>query len=176
MSEARARTPRTAAALVVAVTVVSSLLLALAGLPSAVLFGGLIGGMAHALTSETPLAVPAPAFRVGQALIGVTIGCVVSLDALRAMGHDAVDGGVAHDHFVDQAVDERPGQIGRYRGHGPVPSPAVAEVAARSRPTSVWRICGSMRTPASATTSRLLTAPANWPSIAGSCMTITCST
>lgn len=85
------RPPRSrgaAAALVLGVTVVSSLLLSLAGLPSAVLFGGLIGGMAHALTSPTVLELPATSFRLAQALVGVTIGCVVSGEALRAMGAD----------------------------------------------------------------------------------------
>lgn len=90
MSPGADRSPRAATTLVVAATIGSSLVLALLGLPSAVLFGGLLGGMAHALTSETDLGVPAPAFRVAQALIGVTIGCVVSVPALRAMVHDAV--------------------------------------------------------------------------------------
>ncbi|MSZ77817.1 MAG: hypothetical protein F2667_11985, partial [Actinobacteria bacterium] len=43
------------AGLVVSTTVAASLLLGWAGLPSAVLFGSLLGGMAHALTSPTPL-------------------------------------------------------------------------------------------------------------------------
>lgn len=82
------RTPLAAAGLVMIVTVLSSLALALLGLPSAVLFGALVGGMTHALTSPTPLAVPAAAFTVGQGLIGITIGTLVSLSALRAMAAD----------------------------------------------------------------------------------------
>lgn len=87
---ARDRSPLAAALLVLAVTVGASAMLALLGLPSAVLFGSLIGGMAHALTSPIAIDVPRSAFRLGQALIGVTIGTLVSLDALRRMGSDLV--------------------------------------------------------------------------------------
>jgi hypothetical protein len=82
----RARTPLRATALVVTVTVVLSVVFTLLHLPSAVLFAALLGGMAHALTSPTVLQVPPLAFRVGQALIGVTIGSLVSLSALTGMG------------------------------------------------------------------------------------------
>jgi membrane AbrB-like protein len=80
------RTPVQAAGLVLTVTVVLSVLLSLLHVPSAALFASLLGGMAHALTSSTPLALPAWSFRVGQALIGVTIGSLVSLSALTGMG------------------------------------------------------------------------------------------
>lgn len=83
-----ARTPGQAALLVLTVTVAASVLLSLVGVPSAPLFGSLIGGMAHALTSTTELAVPALAFRVGQALIGITIGAMVSLSTLAGMRGD----------------------------------------------------------------------------------------
>lgn len=83
---APARTPRRAAALVVTVTVVLSVALSLLHVPSAVLFASLIGGMAHALTSPTVLALPAWSFRIGQGLIGITIGALVSLSALADMG------------------------------------------------------------------------------------------
>ncbi|MFT4265022.1 MAG: AbrB family transcriptional regulator [Nocardioides sp.] len=76
-------------AVVGVVTVAASVALSLVRVPSAVLFGGLIGGMAQALGSETPVAVPAPAFRVSQAMVGVIIGAGISLDALGAMGRDA---------------------------------------------------------------------------------------
>jgi membrane AbrB-like protein len=82
----RERTPLRAAVLVVAVTIVLSAVFTLLHLPSAPLFASLLGGMAHALTSPTPLHVPPSAFRVGQALIGVTIGSLVSLSALTSMG------------------------------------------------------------------------------------------
>ena len=55
-------------------------------LPSAVLFGSLLGGMTHALTSPTVLNVPPFAFRIGQGLIGVTIGSLVSLSSLAGLG------------------------------------------------------------------------------------------
>lgn len=82
----RGRTPLAGVVLVVSVTVLLSVVLSLAGVPSAVLFGSLLGGMAHALTSPTEIRVPAAAFRLGQALIGVTIGTLVSVEALRRMG------------------------------------------------------------------------------------------
>ncbi len=52
------RSPRSALALVVAMTGVLSVVLSLLHLPSAVLFAALIGGIAHALTSPTPLELP----------------------------------------------------------------------------------------------------------------------
>jgi membrane AbrB-like protein len=82
----RDRTPLRAAVLVLAATVVLSLVFGLLGLPSAPLFASLLGGMAHALTSETVVAVPRAAFRLGQAIIGVTIGSLVSLSAFTSMG------------------------------------------------------------------------------------------
>ncbi len=82
----RARTPWQAAAIVGGVTLVLSVVLSVLQVPSAVLFASLIGGMAHALTSPTPLALPGWSFRIGQALIGVTIGSLVSLSALADMG------------------------------------------------------------------------------------------
>jgi membrane AbrB-like protein len=72
------------------VTVLGSVGLTLLHVPSSVLFGALLGGMAHALTSRTPLALPPWTFRTGQALVGVTIGSLVSLDALSAMGGSLV--------------------------------------------------------------------------------------
>ncbi|MBS42019.1 MAG: hypothetical protein CMH83_02340 [Nocardioides sp.] len=66
----------------------ASVVLSLVGLPSAVLFGALLGGMAHALTSPTPLAVPGIAFKVAQGLVGVTVGTLVSLSALEQIGRD----------------------------------------------------------------------------------------
>ncbi|CAN5413953.1 AbrB family transcriptional regulator [soil metagenome] len=72
----------------IVVTVVLSVGFSLLGLPSAVLFGSLVGGMAHALTSPTAIKVPAGAFRLGQALIGATIGTLVSLEALKEIGSE----------------------------------------------------------------------------------------
>lgn len=78
----RQRSPVAAAILVLGVTAVLGLLLSWARLPSAVLFASLLGGMAHALTSPTELRVPPVAFRLGQAMVGVTIGSLVSVTAL----------------------------------------------------------------------------------------------
>ncbi len=86
----RPRTPLQAALLVVSVTVVLSVVFSLLRLPSAVLFASLVGGMAHALTSPVELRIPSAAFRVGQALIGVTIGSLVSLSALAEMGETLI--------------------------------------------------------------------------------------
>lgn len=82
------RPPVTAAALVLSVTALLSVGFTLAGLPSAVLFAALLGGMSHALTSPTELAVPTQAFRTGQALIGVTVGTLVTGRALRSIAAD----------------------------------------------------------------------------------------
>lgn len=82
----RARTPLRAALIVVGVTLVLSVVLSLLRVPSAVLFASLLGGMAHALTSPTPLALPPWSFRLGQALVGITIGSLVSLSALASTG------------------------------------------------------------------------------------------
>lgn len=79
-----------AALLVVTVTAAVTAVLELAGLPSAALFGSVIGGMSHALTSPTRLEVPEPVFRAGQATLGVVVGSAMSLEALRAMGDDAL--------------------------------------------------------------------------------------
>ena len=82
------RSPRAALVLVVGVTAVLSVALSLLHLPSAVLFAALVGGMAHALTSPTPLELPPGLFRIAQGIIGVVIGAVVSLPALERIGYD----------------------------------------------------------------------------------------
>jgi hypothetical protein len=86
----RQRTRAQGLALVLAVTVVASTVFRLIGLPSAVMFGSLLGGIAHALTSTTDLDLPPSSFRLGQALVGVVVGSTISVDALAAMGDDAV--------------------------------------------------------------------------------------
>jgi membrane AbrB-like protein len=68
--------------------VVLSVVLSLLQLPSAVLFASLIGGIAHALTSPTVLAVPGWLYRVAQGAIGAVIGASVTLPALERIGHD----------------------------------------------------------------------------------------
>ena len=81
------RSPRAALALVVGVTVVASIALSLVHVPSAVLFASLLGGMAHALSSPTPLELPPWSFRLAQGTIGVVIGALVSAPALERIGH-----------------------------------------------------------------------------------------
>ena len=75
------RTRAQGLALVVTVTVAASVVFELLGLPSAVMFGSLLGGVAHALTSETDLRLPPSSFRLGQALVGVIVGSTVSVEA-----------------------------------------------------------------------------------------------
>jgi membrane AbrB-like protein len=82
----RERSQPRAVVLVLAVTIVLSVAFTVVGLPSAVLFAALIGGMSHALSSRTVIRVPPRAFRLGQAIIGVTIGSLVSISALGDMG------------------------------------------------------------------------------------------
>ena len=73
---------------VVALTVVVSLGFSLLGLPSPVLFGSLVAGMAHALVAREELDVPPLAFRVGQALVGAVIGALVQLPTLLRIAAD----------------------------------------------------------------------------------------
>ena len=84
------RSPARAGALIVAVTAVASAGLALSRVPSPVLFGAVLGGMAHSLTSTSQLAVPPWAFRVAQGLVGITVGALVDLDTLRRMASSSV--------------------------------------------------------------------------------------
>jgi uncharacterized protein len=58
------------------------------GMPSAVLFGSLVGGMVHALAARDELDMPQVVFRVGQALVGVVIGALVSLATLARIAAD----------------------------------------------------------------------------------------
>ena len=52
------------------------------------LFGSLVGGMLHALTSRTELDMPPLLFRVGQALVGAVIGALVELPTLVRIASD----------------------------------------------------------------------------------------
>ena len=73
---------------VVVVTVLASLLFAVVHLPSPVLFGSLVAGMLHALTSPVELEMPPLAFRLGQALVGAVIGALVRLPTLARLASD----------------------------------------------------------------------------------------
>ena len=74
---------------VVVATLLASAVLELVHVPSPALFGGLVGGMAQGLTARTTLAVPTSVTRLGQGLIGVTIGTEISFSALGSMGRHA---------------------------------------------------------------------------------------
>jgi hypothetical protein len=71
---------------VVAAAVAVSLLLARLHVPSPTLFGGLVAGLARALGGRTGLGVPRPAMTAAQAVVGVTIGALVQLSTLAAIG------------------------------------------------------------------------------------------
>ncbi|MBS44384.1 MAG: ammonia monooxygenase [Nocardioides sp.] len=59
------------------------------GLPTPFLFGGLVGALAYALlVPGTPLRVPSPAFKGGQAVVGVLVGVSVDWGSLTALGAD----------------------------------------------------------------------------------------
>lgn len=76
-------------ALVVATTLGASVALELLGLPTPFLFGGLLGALAYALARpQRPLALPAPLFRGGQAVVGVLVGASVDLRVLASLGTD----------------------------------------------------------------------------------------
>ncbi|WP_448625714.1 AbrB family transcriptional regulator [Geodermatophilus sp. URMC 64] len=74
------------AAAVVAGGALAGLLLDLLHVPSAALFGGLLAGLVRALAVPGRLEVPRPALTGAQAVIGVTIGALVRLDTLAAIG------------------------------------------------------------------------------------------
>ena len=78
-----------AVGVVVVATLVVSGVLDLLHVPSPALFGGLAGGMVQGLGASLPLAVPPRLTRLGQGLVGVTIGTEVSLSALGSMGRNA---------------------------------------------------------------------------------------
>ncbi len=84
------RTPLRAAALVLVVTGALSAVLAALQVPSPVLFAAVVGAMAHALTSPTPLVLPDRGLRVAQGLVGITVGALVDLATLRRLGTEAV--------------------------------------------------------------------------------------
>lgn len=65
-----------------------SLVLSLLGFPSALLFGGLLGGLVFALGSSREVSVPPCSFTIGQGIIGVTIGAIVDWGTLADLGGD----------------------------------------------------------------------------------------
>ncbi len=73
---------------VAGVCVLVSGALALLGSPSPVLFGALAAGMGQALLGASPVALPLPGFRLGQALIGVTVGALVEVSTLARLATD----------------------------------------------------------------------------------------
>lgn len=73
---------------VAAASSAATVALAALQLPSPVLFGSLLGGMAYALTVGHRLEIPRGAFHVGQALVGATIGALVSLPTLQRLASD----------------------------------------------------------------------------------------
>ncbi|GAA1910285.1 AbrB family transcriptional regulator [Nocardioides lentus] len=75
-------------ALVALASVAATALLWVVRLPTPALFGPLLVGLAWALLAPVRLDLPAPAGRLGQALLGATIGAVVSVDTLRRLGTD----------------------------------------------------------------------------------------
>jgi membrane AbrB-like protein len=76
------------AALVVAAAVVVTVLFDALDLPSPSLFGGLVAGLVRGLAGRRRLVVPRPAMIAAQGLIGVSIGALVDLETLAAIGRD----------------------------------------------------------------------------------------
>lgn len=76
------------AALVVTGALAATLAFDVLDLPSPSLFGGLVAGLVRGLAGRRGLAVPRPATTVAQGLIGVSIGALVDLDTLEAIGRD----------------------------------------------------------------------------------------
>ena len=108
------------------VTVVASLLFALLRLPSPVLFGSLVGGMAaRADRHRTELDMPPLAFRLGQALVGAVIGALVQLPTLAAARLRLAVGAAGHRRHAGD-------QPGRRTAAGPAPR-RLPRPPARSR-------------------------------------------
>ncbi|MGY1615230.1 AbrB family transcriptional regulator [Geodermatophilus sp. SYSU D00691] len=72
-------------AVVVVVGALAGLLLDLAGVPSAPIFGGLVAGLARALLGRDTDRVPQPVGTASQALIGVSVGFLVESETLGAL-------------------------------------------------------------------------------------------
>jgi membrane AbrB-like protein len=75
-------------ALVLAAALAVTLALDVLDLPSPSLFGGLLAGLVRGLAGRRRLAVPRQATTAAQGLIGVSIGALVDLDTLEAIGRD----------------------------------------------------------------------------------------
>lgn len=82
------REPLVSWAVLVGLVVAISTVLSVAGLPSPLLFGGLLGGLVLALATKRTVAVPGWSFTVGQAIIGVTVGASVDFETLAELGTD----------------------------------------------------------------------------------------
>lgn len=76
------------AALVVAGALAATLAFDVLDLPSPSLFGGLLAGLVRGLAGRRRLFVPKPATTAAQGLIGVSIGALVDLETLEAIGRD----------------------------------------------------------------------------------------
>jgi membrane AbrB-like protein len=72
-------------AAVLVVGVLAGSLLALVGVPSAPLFGGLVAGLGRALLGRSRLTLPRPVGLGAQAVIGVSIGALVQTGTLRTI-------------------------------------------------------------------------------------------
>ena len=62
--------------------------LSLAGFPSALLFGGLVGGLVFALATKRTVEVPGWSITIAQAIIGVIVGAAVDFETLADLGGD----------------------------------------------------------------------------------------
>jgi len=67
------------------VTVVTAVFVLL-HVPTAILFGGLIGALIFALTTRHHVTLPHFAFLLGQLIVGITVGAMLNLPALKAFG------------------------------------------------------------------------------------------
>lgn len=74
----------------------------------------MVGALVHALMPIRPVDLPRPMFVMGQALIGVTIGVVIDLGALRSLADDAI--AVVGVSLATLVLSVGAGQLLRWRG------------------------------------------------------------
>jgi membrane AbrB-like protein len=119
-----------------------SVVLSLAGSPSPLLFGGLLGGLVFALTARRQATMPRWSITIGQGIIGVTIGAIVDVGTLADLGRDWP--AVIAVSVVTLALSVLAGQLLRlHRGISPVTASFATVAGGASGMTAISRDLGA---------------------------------